>query len=90
MDPSSRAARHSPDARTRLICRLCLGGDWACAHGDLAALADIAARLVTCSPEALRGEIAGLSSLCSGDLSRASAAWLKLRNRVLRSFTPPS
>ena len=68
-----------------MIGKLCLGGDWACANGDLGALGDIAERLLTCSPQALHRELAGLSDLCRHDPDRAAAAWVQLKNRVLCS-----
>lgn len=68
-----------------MIGKLCLGGDWACANGDLGALGDIADRLITCSPETLRGELARLSALCRYDPDHATAAWVQLKNRVLGS-----
>lgn len=89
MEDRARIARHSRDPRARTIGKLCLGGDWACANGDLAALGDIADRLVTCSPEPLHCELAGLSALCHADPERATAAWVQLKNRVLRSIPPP-
>jgi hypothetical protein len=85
MENRNRIALHSRDPQMRMIGKLCLGGDWACAHGDLAALSEIARRLVPCSPEPLRGEIAGLCVLCRDDPERATTVWLRLRNRVLGS-----
>jgi hypothetical protein len=85
MENRARVARHSRDPHTRMIGKLCLGGDWACANGDLGALGDIAERLITCSPEALHRELTGLSDLCRRDPDRASAAWVQLKTRVLGS-----
>jgi hypothetical protein len=90
MENPSRLARCSRDPRARMIGRLCLGGDWACANGDLDALGDIAERLVRCSPEAMRGELTGLSACCRGELHQATVAWVKLKSRVLRSAPPLS
>ena len=89
MENRARIARHSRDPQARMIGKLCLGGDWACANGDLEALGDIAARLVTCSPEPLHGELTGLSAMCRRDPDQATAAWVQLKNRVLRSVPPP-
>jgi hypothetical protein len=88
MENRARIARHSRDPHTRMIGKLCLGGDWACANGDLGALGDIAERLITCSPEVLHRELVGLSDLCRCDPDRASAAWVQLKNRVLGSVPP--
>lgn len=90
MENRARNARHSRDPHTRMIGKLCLGGDWACANGDLGALGDIADRLITCSPEMLHRELAGLSALCRHDPDRATAAWVQLKNRVLGSVQAPS
>ncbi len=90
MENRARNARHSRDPHTRMIGKLCLGGDWACANGDLGALGDIADRLITCSPETLHCELAGLSALCRHDPDRATAAWVQLKNRVLGSVPSPS
>jgi hypothetical protein len=70
-----------------MIGKLCLGGDWACANGDLGALGDIAERLITCSPKTLHRELVGLSDLCRHDPDRAAAAWVQLKNRVLGSVS---
>ena len=88
MENRARIARHSRDPHTRMIGKLCLGGDWACANGNLGALGDIAERLITCSPKALHRELVGLSDLCRRDPDRASAAWVQLKNRVLGSVPP--
>jgi hypothetical protein len=89
MENRARIARHSRDPYTRMIGKLCLGGDWACANGNLGALGDIAERLITCSPAALHRELTGLSALCRHDPDRATAAWVQLKARVLRSVHAP-
>ena len=88
MENQARVARHSPDPITRTIGKLCLGGDWACANGDLEALGDIAHRLVVCTPEPLHDELTGLSGLCRSDPDHATAAWVELKSRILRSVPP--
>jgi hypothetical protein len=88
MENRARNARHSRNPHTRMIGKLCLGGDWACANGDLGALGDIAERLITCSPETLHCELARLSALCRGDPDHAAAAWVQLKNCVLGSVPP--
>lgn len=85
MENRARNARHSRDPHRRMIGKLCLGGDWACANGNLGALGDIADRLITCSPAPLHCELARLSALCRYDPDRAIAAWVQLKNRVLGS-----
>jgi len=80
-----RFALHSPDPVARTVGKLCLGGDWACANGDLEALGDIASRLVSCTPERLHRELRGLSELCRTDPDRATGTWVRLKSRVLDS-----
>lgn len=89
MENQARSARHSRDPHARTIGKLCLGGDWACANGDLEALGDIAQRLVTCVPEPLHCELIELSTMCRADPDLATTAWVQLKNRVLRSVPPP-
>ncbi|HEY0478609.1 MAG TPA: hypothetical protein VGD37_13920 [Kofleriaceae bacterium] len=81
-----RLALHSRDPLARTVGKLCVGGDWACAHGDLEALGDVASRLVRCTPEPLHKDLAGLCALCSADPDQASAAWVRLKNRVLQTL----
>ena len=90
MENRAHIARHSQDPHTRMIGKLCLGGDWACANGDLGALGDIADRLVAYCPESLHRELAALSALCRHDPDHATAAWVQLKRRVLGSVAPPA
>jgi hypothetical protein len=83
-----RRVLHSPDPLARTVGKLCLGGDWACANGDLKALGDIASRLVSCTPEPLQGELNGLTELCRREPDQATAAWVRLKNQVLASVAP--
>jgi hypothetical protein len=75
----------SPDPVARTVGKLCVGGDWACANGDLEALGDIASRLVICTPEPLHRELRRLSELCRTDPDRATGVWVRLKRRVLDS-----
>lgn len=61
---------------------LCVGGDWACAHGDLAGLHDVARQLATYVSEPLHCEVLALADLCQGDGDRAGALWATLRDRL--------
>jgi hypothetical protein len=79
----------SPDPVARTIGKLCMGGDWACAHGDLEALGDIAARLAGYAGEPLHRELVALSSQCRNDPDGATAAWVRLKNQVLQTAAPP-
>ena len=89
MENRACIARHSRDPYTRMIGKLCLGGDWACANGNLEALGDVAERLLTCTPASLRRELAALSAQCREDPDRATAAWVQLKARVLGSVHAP-
>jgi len=40
-----RSASNHPESASRVIGKLCVGGDWACSHGDFEALGDIAVQL---------------------------------------------
>lgn len=61
---------------------LCLGGDWACAHGDLSGLHDVARQLAAHVGEPLHCEVMALADLCQGDGDRAGALWATLRDRL--------
>ena len=61
------------------IAQLYFGGDWACAHGDVDALAHIARELAARSDERTREKLAELEALCRSDPERASACWFALR-----------
>ena len=78
--------RRGPSSRT--IGALCMGGDWACAHGDVEALADIAARLAGYANEPLRGELTALSAQCRSDPDGAAAAWVRLKTAVVQATLP--
>lgn len=68
--------------------KLCVGGDWACANGDLGTLGDIASRLVTCVPERLHCELSDLSELCRKHPDQATSAWVRVKSHVLQTVTP--
>jgi hypothetical protein len=68
------------------IGELCIGGDWACAHGDLATLGSIAIQLSAYTAEPLHCELAALVDLCQSRQSpRATATWTSLKERIYRS-----
>lgn len=71
------------------IGKLCMGGDWACAHGDLEALHDIAMRLAVHAPEPLHCELVALAEQCRSDQDHASARWVELKPQVLARGTRP-
>lgn len=69
---------------------LLFGGDWACAHGDPAGLAEIARQLAMRFGDPLRMELVELSQLCRRDLERASRRWPLLREQVADTFADAS
>lgn len=65
---------------------LLFGGDWACAHGDAAGLAEIARQLAKRSGFPLHLELVELSRLCRCDPERAARRWPLLRRRAAHAF----
>jgi len=66
-------------ARPRVVGELCIGGDWAQAHGDFGALRHIAQQLAGSVHEPVRGDLVKLADLCLCDLERAGALWDRLK-----------
>ena len=66
----------------REIGTLCLGGDWASAHGDFAALRHVARLLALHAPRTIRVDLDALAEACITDPARAGALWEALRPRV--------
>lgn len=69
-----------PDRPT--IGELCVGGDWACAHGDVETLGFIALRLAELVHEPLHCELAALAEQCRGDPTHANEAWARIKPRL--------
>ena len=65
------------------IGRLCVEGDRAFAHGDFAALRDIAQRLAELLEEPLHCELVALADT-GNDIDEATATWSHLKERVYR------
>jgi hypothetical protein len=63
------------------ISALCLGGEWAMAHGDFAGLRDVARRLEQYVPEVL-DELQALETACQEDIDRASEIWVHVERRI--------
>jgi hypothetical protein len=63
------------------ISTLCLGGEWACAHGDFAALRDVARRLEPYVPEVL-DELHELETACRSDIDHASEICVHVEHRI--------
>ena len=70
--------QHDP---VHAISALCLGGEWACAHGEFAGLRDVARRLETYVPEVL-DELRELEDACRGDIDHASAIWVQVERHI--------
>lgn len=68
--------------RERSIGELCIAGDWACMHGDLAALGDVVRRLAEQTPEPLHCEVVALGEACRVAPDRATAAWGQIKQLV--------
>jgi hypothetical protein len=66
------------------IGKLCVGGDWACAHGDLGGLRYVAQQLADYVREPMHGELDTLVAACANDPDRAIALWTSLKDRVCR------
>ena len=70
---------------TATIGKLCIGGDWACAHGDFSGLRYVAQQLADYAPEPTHCELQELAGACSSDPDRAAALWERLKSRLFRS-----
>ena len=79
-----QTTRHPPKRNhaAREIGKLCVGGDWACAHGDYEALGYVAELLAAKLPEPTHCELVELVEICKRDPDRAAEAWTKLKQRV--------
>jgi hypothetical protein len=74
---------HSEDP-AHAIGKLCVGGDWACAHGDIEALGYISGWLEEYAREPLQCELVELADMCRSDSDSAVSTWLRLKTQVLR------
>jgi hypothetical protein len=64
--------------------KLCVGGDWACAHGDFGGLRHVAQQLAKYAPEALHGTLRELAATCGSHPDRAVELWCRLKDRIYR------
>lgn len=80
MSPQASPIRHTHGT----IGRLCVGGDWACANGDLGGLRDVAKRLAAFAPEPIHRELVALAAACVADPDRAVAIWTRVKVRLHR------
>jgi hypothetical protein len=70
------------------IGQLCVGGDWACAHGDFSELRFVVERLADLMPEPLHCELIALADQCACSPQRAAARWPALREQAFRNGKP--
>ena len=78
LPPTSKEVSHA-------IGELCIGGDWACAHGDFGGLRYVAEQLADCVAEPLHCEFVELAGACYSDPDRASALWARLKDTLYRT-----
>jgi len=64
---------------------LCVGGDWASAHGDFSALRNVAQQLAIQFGEPVHCDLIKLADLCLYDLDAAGALWSRLKYQLSRS-----
>lgn len=79
-----QAVTHSRET-VHAIGELCVGGDWACANGDLAALRDVSQQLAALMTEPLHCSLTELADACYCDPSRAVQLWNQLKAQVYAS-----
>ena len=72
---------HSSTSETRAppLGTLLVGGDWACADGDVGTLAHVAGQLAERLDDELRAELLELVNRCHHVPDKAGAAWARLR-----------
>lgn len=64
------------------IGQLCVGGDWACAHGDIAALRFVARELAISARDPLHRDLLALAETCREDPDLAVEQWSQLKRRL--------
>ena len=67
------------------IGKLCVSGDWACAHGDFSTLRYIAQQLVFWLPDDIHVHLAELATACWSDVDRVGAMWEQVKRRIMQS-----
>lgn len=67
------------------IGELCVGGDWACANGDISALRHVALQLAAYTPEPLHCYLAELADACYATPDRAVDLWNQMKERLYQS-----
>jgi hypothetical protein len=66
------------------IGELCVGGDWACAHGDLSALRHISLQLAAQVAEPLHCALTEIADVCYSAPDLAVELWNRLKDRIYR------
>lgn len=61
-----------------------VGADWACAHGEVGGIVDVARRLAKRSTGETQAEALAVAELCRTDPELALRLWRALRDRLLR------
>lgn len=69
---------------SKTIGKLCVCGDWACAHGDFSGLQQVARALAAYAPEPVHCDLVELAAACNADPDRAAALWERLKNQLYR------
>lgn len=69
------------------IGKLCVGGDWACAHGDFGALREVVRQLESLVAEPKHCELVALEDACLAEPARASTLWCELKEQLVRGST---
>lgn len=98
-DPAVRGGTHlerlvgamtpmTPIPDTTNVCatigKLCVGGDWASAHGDFSGLRNVAQQLAGYAPEPLHCALTELAAACCADPERAALLWNELKTQLYR------
>jgi hypothetical protein len=74
-----RTVATTTSTKAHQIGELCVGGDWACAHGDLAGLRHVALQLATFANEPMHDTLLELADACTEDPERATALWADVK-----------
>jgi hypothetical protein len=82
----TNSASSHPNVVGHSIGELCVGGDWACAHGDFGALGNIARTLADGVDEPLHCALVALADACVNDPERAATAWWNLKTHIWQSL----
>lgn len=78
------------EARAHPIGALFVGGDWACAEGQVGTLAHVAEQLAVCVAEPLRAELIALVRDCHERPERAAREWMRVRELAHDALRSPA